>query len=131
MKDNQHEQLFSELTPAEAAVVEGGVRVVIDRIQALRAGADPVGADDTYITVNGVKIWGDYSMTTGQTRFVGKSYTAPGSSAQVRLFDDDPWPNDDDLIGGFTAVNTNGVLKPIRVSGGGSTYDVYYRGYTA
>ena len=24
MKDNQHEQLFTELTPAEAAVVEGG-----------------------------------------------------------------------------------------------------------
>jgi hypothetical protein len=129
MKDNQHEQLFSELTPAEAAVVEGGVRVVIDRIQAIKAGADPVGADDTYITVNGHKIWGNYSMTTGQTRFVGKSYTAPGSSAQVRLFDDDGRWSRDDQMGGFAAVNTNGVLTPVRVSGSGSTYDVYYRGY--
>lgn len=129
MKDNQHEELFTELTPAEAAVVEGGVRVVIDRIQAIKAGADPVGADDTYITVNGDKIWGNYSMTTGQTAFVGKSYTAPGSSAQVRLFDADPWPNRDDQMGGFTAVNTRGVLTPVRVSGSGSTYDVYYRGF--
>jgi hypothetical protein len=74
MKDNQHEQLFSELTPAEAAVVEGGLRLTIDRIQAIRAGADPIGADDTYITVNGTKIWGDYSMTTGQTRSVNRGY---------------------------------------------------------
>lgn len=28
MKDNQHEQLFTELTPAEAAVVEGGATFV-------------------------------------------------------------------------------------------------------
>ncbi|MEG4085160.1 hypothetical protein [Microcoleus sp. POL10_C6] len=129
MKDNQNEQLFSELTPAEAAVVEGGVRVVIDRIQAVRAGADLIGADDTYITVNGIKIWGDYSMTTGQTRFVNRSYTASGSSAQVRLFDADPWPNDDDSMGQFTAVNTSGALRRAPVSGAGSSYDVYYRGY--
>ena len=129
MKDNQHEQLFSELTPAEAAVVEGGFRVVIDRIQAIRAGADPVGADDTYITANGRKIWGEYSMTTGQTRNVNQGYTGPGSSAQVQLFDADPWPNRDDQMGGFTASNTNGALRRVRVNGSGSTYDVYYRGY--
>jgi hypothetical protein len=129
MKDNQHEQLFSELTPAEAAVVEGGLRLTIDRIQAIRAGADPIGADDTYITVNGTKIWGDYSMTTGQTRSVNRSYTTSGSSAQVQLFDDDPWPNRDDSMGGFPAGNTNGALRRARVSGSGSIYDVYYRGY--
>jgi hypothetical protein len=128
MKDNQHEQLFSELTPAEAAVVEGGFRVVIDRIQAIRAGADPVGADDTYITVNGRKIWGEYSMTTGQTRLVNRSRTTPGSSARVQLFDAD-WPDSDDSMGGFTAGNTNGALTRARVNGSGSTYYVYYRGY--
>jgi hypothetical protein len=50
MKDNQHEQLFSELTPAEAAVVAGGLRLTIDRIQAIRADADFIGPDDTYST---------------------------------------------------------------------------------
>jgi len=128
MKDNQHEQLFSELTPAEAAVVEGGFRLTIDRIQAIKAGADLVGADDTYITVNGTKIWGNASMTTGQARNVKRGYTGPGSSAQVQLFDSD-WPSRDDSMGGFTAGNTNGALRRVRVSGSGSTYDVYYRGY--
>lgn len=125
MKDNQHEQLFSELTPAEAAVVEGGLQLTINRIQAIKANADLIGPDDTYFTVNGVKGWGDYRMTTGQTRFVNRTYASSGSSARVQLFDADP--GNDDRLGGFTARNTNGVLRRARVSGSGSTYDVYYR----
>lgn len=128
MKDNQHEQLFSELTPAEAAVVEGGLRLTIQRIQAIKAGADSLSNDDTYITVNGTKIWGDYGMNSGQTRLVNRSRTTPGSSARVQLFDAD-WPDSDDSMGGFTAGNTNGALTRARVSGSGSTYDVYYRAF--
>lgn len=127
MKDNQNEQLFSELTPAEAAVIEGGIGLYIDRIQAIKTGADPGNPDDTYITVNGTKIWGNYSMTTGQSRDVNKTITRNGSSARVELFDDDR--NADDGLGGFTARNTNGVLTRARVSGGGSIYDVYYTAF--
>jgi preprotein translocase subunit YajC len=128
MKDNQHEQLFTELTPAEAAVVEGGLRLTIDRIQAIKAGADSLSNDDTYITVNGTKIWGNYGMNSGQTRLVDQSRTIRGSSARVELFDAD-WPDSDDSMGGFTAGNTNGRQLRARVSGSGSTYDIYYRGY--
>lgn len=125
MKDNQNEQLFSELTPAEAAFVEGGIRLKIERIQAIRAGADSGNPDDTYITVNGRKIWGNFSMRTGQSRAVNITSTRSGPSARVQLFDDDR--NADDGLGGFTASNTGNVLTRARVSGGGSTYDVFYR----
>jgi hypothetical protein len=125
MKDNQNEQLFSELTPAEAAVVEGGLRLTIDRIQAIKANADFIGPDDTYITVNGTRLWGEHSMSTGQTRDVNRSFTGPGSSLNVQLFDADP--GNDDRLGGFNAVNTAGVQRRVRVSGSGSIYDVYYR----
>ena len=125
MKDNQHEQLFSELTPAEAAVVEGGLRLTIDRIQAIKAGADFLNRDDTYITVNGTKIWGEQNMSTGQIRNVNRSFTGSGSSLRVELFDADP--GNDDRLGGFNAVNTRGVERRVRVSGSGSTYDVFYR----
>jgi hypothetical protein len=125
MKDNQHEQLFSELTPAEAAVVEGGLRLTIDRIQAIKANADFIGPDDTYITVNGTRLWGEHSMSTGQIRNVNRSFTGPGSSLNVQLFDADP--GNDDRLGGFNAVNTNGALRRARVSGSGSIYDVFYR----
>ena len=130
MKDNQHEQLFSELTPAEAAVVEGGLRLTIERIQAIRADADTIGPDDTYITVNGRKIWGDFSMTTGQSRAVNRTLTPSGPSARVALFDAD-WPDSDDRLGAFDARNTNGVLTRAQVNGSGSIYDVYYRAYVA
>ena len=126
MKDNQHEQLFSELTPAEAAVVEGGFRVVIDRIQAIRAGADPVGADDTYITVNGRKIWGHYNMTRGRTRSVNSHYQSPFATEAVRVqLVDYDWAGGHDNLGGFFAVRTNGVVKK-QVQGSGSIYEVYY-----
>jgi len=127
MKDNQNEQLFSELTPAEAAVVEGGMGLIIDRIHAIKAGADNGNPDDTYITVDGKKIWGYYSMTTGQSRDVNKTTAPLGSSARVELFDDDR--NAHDGLGGFSARNTNGVQKRARVSGGGSIYDIYYRAF--
>ncbi len=127
---DQNEPLFSELTPTEAAVVEGGIRLKIVRIQAIRAATDNSGPDDTYITVNGAKIWGNFSMMTGQSRTVNKTLRPSGSSARVELFDDDPGSGDDSM-GGFTASNTSGVLTRVRVSGGGSTYDVFYRGYAA
>jgi hypothetical protein len=120
------EQLFTELTPEEAAVVEGGLYITIDQIQAIRAGADTFSADDTYITINGSKIWGENSMSSGQSRTVNRGTNVPGSSARVQLFDAD-WPDDDDSLGGFTAYNTNFQTAVTRVSGGGSTYDVYYR----
>jgi hypothetical protein len=127
MKDNQNEQLFSELTPAEAAVVEGGLRVVIDHIEAIEAAADFLGPDDTYIQINGKKVWGDHTMSKGELRQVNRSATGPGSSLRVELFDAD-WDFDDKL-GAFNAVNTKGVQKRVRVSGSGSIYDVFYRGY--
>lgn len=126
MKDNQHEQLFSELTPAEAAVVEGGLRLTIERIKCIENGADILGPDDTFMTLDGKRFWGAYSMVEGQTRNVNKSYTNSVKAVNVKLFDGDPIGGDDEL-GGFLAFNTNGALRSKRVSGGGSEYEVFYR----
>ncbi|MDJ0591890.1 MAG: hypothetical protein QNJ72_18165 [Pleurocapsa sp. MO_226.B13] len=44
MKYNQHEQLFTELTPEEGAMIEGGVSVVLIRdVGPVRAGAPTQG----------------------------------------------------------------------------------------
>ncbi len=121
-------QLFTELTSEQAAVVEGGLFITIDKIHAIKAGADTFSADDTYITIDGGKIWGDYSMTSGQTRTVNRGLSTSGSSARVELFDAD-WPDADDSLGGFTAYHTNFEQRRARVSGSGSIYDVYYRAF--
>ena len=117
------EQLFTELTLEEGAVIEGGKFVSIQKIQAIRADADFIGQDDTYITIGGTKIWGEFGFSTGQTRNVNRGRTF-GSSTRVALFDEDP--GNDDSLGSFTVSGlTNGSIA--RVSGSGSTYDVYYR----
>ncbi|NEO03110.1 MAG: hypothetical protein F6K50_49680 [Moorea sp. SIO3I7] len=127
-KITANEELFTELTPEQGAVVEGGLFILIDQIQAIKAGADFIGKDDTYITINGNKIWGDKSFSTGQTRTVNQGTSTPGSFARVQLFDKDRFSRDD-RMGGFTAFNTFGSQRRARVSGSGSTYDIYYRAF--
>ena len=124
-------ELFTDLSQEQCETVEGGLFVFIDTMQAVKAGADFIGKDDTYVTVDGSKIWGVKSFSSGQTRTLNIGTSVDGSSARVNLFDDDPsgfpFYNKDDSMGGFTAYNTNGALRRARVSGSGSTYDVYYR----
>jgi hypothetical protein len=100
--------------------------LTIHSIKCLRANADYFGPDDTYITVNGRKIWGDYNMKRGRTRSVNSHYQSPFATEAVRveLLDYD-WSGAHDKLGGFFAVRTNGVVKK-QVQGSGSIYEVYY-----
>lgn len=100
--------------------------LTIHSIKCLQNGADSFGPDDTYIEVNGTRIWGDYNMRRRQTRSVNSNYSPPHTgTAWVELFDYDAWGRDDSM-GGFTALNTGGQVMRQRVYGSGSTYDVYY-----
>lgn len=123
------EQLFNELTPEQSSVIEGGGLLYITGIQAIHAGADTTDSDDTYITVNGRKIWGDVGMSTGQYAGVELGVKFDGSAA-INLFDYDDWFNGaDDSMGGFTVSGpTNGPVIG-QTWGGGSTYNVYYQVY--
>ena len=118
--------LLTELTDEQAATVEGGLFVLITGLQAIKAGADWIGNDDTYLTVDGKKIWGSQDFSTGTYRSVNRGLDV-GSIGRIDLFDADP--GRDDNMGGFTVSSaTNGVARA-RVSGSGSTYDVYYQAF--
>lgn len=125
---SNNDQLVTELTSEQAAVVEGGAKqVFIRKIQAIRAGADTVGADDTYITVNGSKMFGPRGMSTGNTASVNRGVGFSGS-ATVSLFDQDGFLNGaDDFMGSFSVSSVTRGTQVARVSGSGSTYDVFYR----
>ncbi len=121
------EQLFTDLTAEQSAIVEGGKFLYIQGIQAINAGADTFGADETYMTFTdstGKKsALNETSMSTGSYKAVnfGTPFDGVGS---IQLFDSD-WGSDD-YMGGFTvSAATNGTAIR-RVSGSGSTYDVYY-----
>ncbi|MBD3884668.1 hypothetical protein IFO70_23300 [Phormidium tenue FACHB-886] len=122
------DQLFTDLTAEQAAVVEGGAKLLsVRKIQAIRAGADTFGADDTYLTINGEKVFGPRGMSTGNTATVNRAVEFSGS-ATISLFDEDGFLNgDDDFMGSFSVSQATQGTQRARVSGGGSTYDVYYR----
>ncbi|BAZ15789.1 hypothetical protein NIES4071_76610 [Calothrix sp. NIES-4071] len=124
-----NEQLFTELTAEEASVLEGGATLILYNATAIKADADfgPSNGDDLYIKVNGRKIFGTADdVDTGETVNIGKRISFSGT-AKVNLFDGDPWPNDDDSLGGFTVGSTPTYgTRTARVSGSGSTYDITY-----
>jgi hypothetical protein len=104
--------------------------LLIDSIQAVVADADTFGDDDTYITVNGARIFGPAGLGSGQSRSVNRGLGVMGT-ARVELFDEDGLFNGaDDSLGGFTISQpTNNEVKVQRVSGSGSTYNVFYRAF--
>lgn len=127
------QSICTNLTDEQASAAQGGLFVLVDKLQAIKAGADSgpfFPNDDTYLTIDGDKVFGPKGFSTGTTRTVnaGGDY---GSSARIELFDDDNFlRGKDDPLGGFTvSSSTGGKQIRRRVSGSGSTYDVYYRAF--
>jgi hypothetical protein len=115
--------LLTDLTAEQSAIVEGGKTLTINRIEAVNAGADFAGADETYIKVDSTKIWGVTSMSDGSVKSVNftKDFTY---SASIALFDEDWGP--DDYMGGFSVSSLTNGEAVRQVSGSGSTYNIYY-----
>ncbi len=119
------EPLFAELTPAEAALIEGGSVLELQALGAIKAGADCSNSiDEIYILVNGKDTGFFRKMSTGQTVGIGEFVNFSGF-AVIELFDRDR--DDDDKIGSFTI--TGGALAGDTryLSGSNSEYLVAYR----
>ncbi len=132
-KMTANEQLFTELTPEQAAVVEGGAfKLYIGSIEALKTGADPVGNDEPYLVLNGKRVWTG-SMSTGDpaVNFKNNLSVEFDQIATVSLYEDDGnhWYNRNDFIGSFD-VNPSqlnlGTVYSKELSGGGSKYKLTY-----
>ncbi|WP_414586691.1 hypothetical protein [Scytonema sp. PCC 10023] len=123
------EQLFTELTPEEGAVIEGGAILLLHKAIALRASSDitpGVNGDDVVIKVNGEKIFGTKkNVQTGDTFDIEKFYSFNGT-ASVNFFDADVAGNPDDHLGGFNVNNPTNGKKWITIHGSDSRYQVQY-----
>ncbi|MBE8965113.1 hypothetical protein IQ277_02290 [Nostocales cyanobacterium LEGE 12452] len=126
------EQLFTELTPEEGAFIEGGARLILYNATAIQARADgnwkDGNGDDLYIVVNGIRLPGTYNdVDTGESINISRTINFTGT-ARVNLFDDDPSSSSaDDYLGGFTVGDSRTGQKTVRVTKGGSIYDVLYK----
>lgn len=116
------EQLLTDLTAEQSAIVEGGRTLTVHDITAVKAGADIGSADDTYIRINGEKVWGEVSMKTGYKRNINISRPV-GTYGSVSLLDEDGW-SPDDFLGSLVATDLGEYTQT--VSGSGSTYAIHY-----
>ncbi|ARV59790.1 hypothetical protein BZZ01_15165 [Nostocales cyanobacterium HT-58-2] len=128
----EQEQLFTDLTPEQGAVIEGGAWLYLYKATAIKAGADFgwSNGDDVYARINGDKTSTTNDVDTGETANFSKWKQFSGT-ASINLFDSDGGlAGDDDSLGGFTvgSTPTNGYVTT-RISGSGSTYDVTYAVY--
>ncbi|MDJ0619593.1 MAG: hypothetical protein QNJ63_23100 [Calothrix sp. MO_192.B10] len=93
------EQLFTELTAEEAAVIEGGNVLYLSSIKAVRTGGDSRGKDEPYLLLNGRRIWGWKSMSQGQTIGINQVFFEGSGTQNLQLWEYDPGPNNDDFMG--------------------------------
>jgi hypothetical protein len=115
------EQLFTEVSPEQAAIVEGGLRVQLLQLRCLEAGG---GSDQVFATFNGV----DTSL--GRTKFMRKGSVAnfsqsgdSGAPVRVRLRDKS---NGNASLGSFVVSGINGNPQKRTISGNGSRYEVSF-----
>lgn len=121
------EQLFTNLTPEEASILEGGYNLYVSSIVCLKDGADTFSGDDVYanVTVDDITSRLDVGgMKAGDGKNLGWDFSF-GGNAVISFFDSDS-PDSDDALGGFSVSGpTNGIQRNI-ITGSGSTYRVSY-----
>ncbi|WP_445629424.1 hypothetical protein [Nostoc sp. DSM 114167] len=121
------EQLFTNLTPEEASVIEGGYNLYVSSIVCLKDGADTFSQDDVYANVTVDEITSKLNvggMSAGDGKNLGWEFTF-FENAEISFFDSD-WPDSDDALGGFSVSGPTNGIQRTTISGGGSRYRVSY-----
>ncbi|MFN6526056.1 hypothetical protein [Nostoc sp. ChiSLP03a] len=121
------EQLFTNLTPEEASVIEGGYNLYVSSIICLKDGADTFSQDDVYanVTVDEITSRLDVGgMSAGDGKNLGWEFNF-FENAEISFFDSD-WPDSDDALGGFSVSGPTNGIQRTTISGGGSRYRVSY-----
>ncbi|MBI4781735.1 MAG: hypothetical protein HY785_10435 [Oscillatoriophycideae cyanobacterium NC_groundwater_1537_Pr4_S-0.65um_50_18] len=116
-----NDQFFTEVSPEQAAVVEGGLRVQLLQLRCLEAGG---GSDQVFAEFNGVR------SGFGRTQFMRRNFVAnfteaggSGSSVRVRLRDAS---NGNASLGSFRVSSTVKNSRTQVISGNGSRYEVTF-----
>ncbi|MEH2352606.1 hypothetical protein [Nostoc sp.] len=121
------EQLFTNLTPEEAAIIEGGYSLYVSSIVCLKDGADTFSQDDVYANVTVDEISSSLNvggMSAGDGKNLGWEFNF-FENAEISFFDSDS-PDSDDALGGFSVFGPTNGIQRTTIAGGGSRYRVSY-----
>jgi len=85
------------------------------------------GTDEAYLIVDGLKVWGQKSMSAGQGKVVNyqKNFA---NSIEIKLFDQDGPFDNDDYLGTVTVTKASkGKGEQIgKFTGDGANYSLHY-----
>lgn len=114
-----NEQLFTEVSPEQASIVEGGLRVQLLQLRCLEAGG---GSDQVFAEFNGTASGSTVFMQRNSVANFARSGT--GSSVVVRLRDRS---NNNAFLGGFRVSTVTGKNTQRKIIGAnGSRYEVTF-----
>ena len=121
------EQLFTELTPQEAAAIEGGYDVAFESLNAIQLSGR---SDNISLRVDGIEVYGD-RITRRDPPLIDlvnnlAPITGQEGSITITLWDDNLGSARDNLIG---AVTEDGVIpgtKTVDLFGSNSQYQLTY-----
>lgn len=127
-------ELLTEVSPEQAAIVEGGLRVTLTQIRCIQAGADGGDFEEVFASFNGVdnnagrfSFAQPTSMKATSVANAGVSKSANGS-IRVALFDKDGTNRANaDFLGSFSVSRAGRGTR--RISGNGSIYEVSYSAF--
>ncbi|MBW4464568.1 MAG: hypothetical protein KME07_03885 [Pegethrix bostrychoides GSE-TBD4-15B] len=138
--DNLNDQLFTEISSEQAAVIEGGLQVLLTSIRSIRSVADGVGGtDDLFIrygrngdanAVNGPDLTfaRPKGMKTGNFANISTGSSRSGA-VDVELFDKDG--SSRQLIGRFSISRAGRGTRTVSAANGsfGSIYEITFNAF--
>ncbi len=132
--DSLNQQLFTEISPEQAAMVEGGLQVQLASIRCKRANG---GSDDVFVSFNGIAANAENGadLTPGNPkRMVAGSFAniftiGRGTNAVVVRLRDKSITQGSNSLGGFTVRGPSGGLKTQPFQLNGSSYEITYRAF--
>ena len=128
LTNNHNDQLFTELTPEEAAVIEGGIRIKLGRLTASSITYDDrkSGSDEPRLYNNGRKIWSGKGLKVGgKGLWIGKTVNVRNLK-DLHFLEDDGRSNKDDYVG-FKGIGKGLRTKSyLTFKGAGANYKLSF-----
>ncbi|NEO02302.1 MAG: hypothetical protein F6K50_45200 [Moorea sp. SIO3I7] len=116
-KITTNEELFTELTPEQGAMVEGGATLQVRYLF-----ANKPSQDDPVIQVGRGTVFAKNNVKTTQKIFKNIKFT---DKTTLSIWDQDSGANNDDLLGFVNVSQTPTGVKSLKVNGYTLTYRVF------
>ncbi|WP_019507677.1 hypothetical protein [Pleurocapsa sp. PCC 7319] len=110
----QNQALFTKLTPEQAAVIEGGLRVRLYSLEVIQTGADTITGDDPLVRVNGSTLFSEKDVNANDILEINNSIDLGNvGTVRIEMSDDDDFLNGNDDLIGINTFTGPGIINKL------------------